>query len=335
MKHVFVIGSHSPYLTALGVIDHLKLDKKDILFIWGRNYQCIFHDAEIESYDLSDLYVIYFRNNTLKNIKDCIVKIDDFITDKIGTEYVLYIPLLNFPFMQIWATNIFCRDIKFIQEGIIDFCSRKRESLINCFFNTFYLQSNRVWKADNWNTELRLKNKTISETFAITDKLFQEIDCKHTIVKWPICKLNYTLNPDSSFFLFESAVEMKLVEKDIFIDSIKKMIRKYGRTINYIKFHPFQSEQNKETIKQLFIENGLEYSEMPNDIPFELVLASYKNLNIYGFTTSLVFFAQLMGHNAISCCKLLLRSKTFQKYWDNFSWHLRSYGDDYFNITDL
>jgi hypothetical protein len=49
------------------------------------------------------------------------------------------------------------------------------------------------------------------------------------------------------------------------------------------------------------------------EIPFELLLTSHKNLCIYGFGTSLLVFAQTLGHNVTSNEMNLFVSKKYRK----------------------
>lgn len=335
MKHVFVVGSHTQYLTSMGTILSLKLSEEEVVFIWGRHYRCRYHDPKYVGHDLSDTYVIYFRHNTKRNLNDTISKIDAFIDNKIKEDYTLYVSHLQFPFSQIMATNRKCVDVKFIQEGIIDFCSPQKETIYDWLINVLILRSDRVWKSSKWNTSFRLENKEISETFAISDCMFKDINCKHSIVKWPAYDLNIELNAGNPIFLFESAVEMGLVDKKLFMTKTELMIEKYARAENYVKFHPFQSAKNKKEIIGIFNKFSKGVKELPEDIPFELILSSQQHLTLYGFSTSLLFFGRLAGHNATICGDSLLKSGKFRKYWRIFRRQLGIYGNNSFTFETI
>lgn len=330
MKHIFIIGSHTPYLTALGTIQYLQLNKKDIIFIYGRNYKCYCIDNDIEQYDLSDLYYIYLKNRKRNEIHKQIEKIKIFINSTIKIPYTLYIPHLAFYFFQIWAMHPFCKDIKFIQEGITDFCLPNKRFHIpskkQIFTNLFLLNNTWCWETSKWNDTKKIRDKNITETFAISDKLFSSMSCKHTIIKWPQIKLPIKLDKSATFFVLESLVEQKYIEKEIFMDSCKRMINKYGKEKNYIKFHPYQTKNNCKAILEIFTELGKNVKELPNDIPFEIILAEGNRLKICGFTTSLIYYAALLGHEVHNCTKLLCRSTYFvNHYWKNYSKRLSIY----------
>lgn len=338
MKHVFLIGSHTPYLTSLGVISKLNLNKADVIFVFGRNYKCDLIKNDCLSFDITDKYYIYYKNNTRKKIREHIKWLDDFIDNRISDHYCLYVPHIDFDTFKIFATHSLCCDVKFIQEGIVDFCvpegTKPRYSINDIYIRLWLLRGTRLWKTAGWNSPCKL-NFPISETFAITDKLFRPMSCEHTVVKWPIIDTGIVIENNASIFVFESAVERKDIEKEVYMNSTKLMIDKYGSSINYVKFHPFQSKQNINQIISIFKDKGLNVSPLPDDIPFELILCSKEKYRVCGFTTSLVYFAHLLGHEAHICGTTLLSSKKFHKYWESYTSQLISCYGDIFKYENL
>ena len=55
MKHVFVINSHTTYLTAMGTIDYLKLEVSSIIILLVRNYKNTYMRKDYRILDASDL----------------------------------------------------------------------------------------------------------------------------------------------------------------------------------------------------------------------------------------------------------------------------------------
>lgn len=327
MKHIFVIGSHTPYLTSLGVIEKNKLDKKDIVYILGRNYKCFKTIDGISSYDLSDVYYIYLKNNTRKKIIDSVERIDRFVADEIGEPYTLYIPHLAFYFFQVLATNTLCQSIKFIQEGIADSCVPENRfrlpTLKQIYVNSFIMNFGRTWESNGWN-DYRCNVRHPSETFANNERLFSEMKCKHTVVIWPKLELPVEYKPNGTYFVFESLVEQKNIEPEIFFSATEKLIKKFAGEVNYVKFHPYQAKEHIDVIKKLFFRHGFGYEVIPPDIPFEMVLASQSKMKVCGFTTSLIFFAALMPqHEAHICAPALYGSKRFlNRYWKEYSGYI-------------
>ena len=338
MKHVFLIGAHTPFLTSLGVISKLNLTKEDVIFVFGRNYKCDIIKNDYLSFDISDKYYIYYKNNTRKNIREHIKWLDNFIDNNICDNYCLYIPHLQFSTFQVFATHPLCIDVKFIQEGIVDFCvpegTKVKYSCVDIYIRGWLLRGTRLWKVAGWNYPSKL-NFNISETFAVNEKLFHLMNCKHTVVQWPIVDAGIQIEKDSTIFVFESAVERKDIEKDNYIASTRLLVEKYGRTNNYIKFHPYQTKENKEEILSIFNDRKLNTLILPDNIPFELILCSKEKYRVCGFTTSLIYYAQLLGHEAHICGVTLLSSNKFQKYWNSFSSQLNSCYGDIFKNEDL
>lgn len=335
MKHVFWIHNHTTYLTAKGVIEKLKLPSRDIVFVLARNYKCFDLGDEIPAYDMSDI-VMSPITESKRHVADEVEIIDKFINEKVGEVFTFYIPHLCAYIYQVFLTHKLCADIKFIQEGIIDCCTggsvssmSLRSRLKQLYLSTTYRGWRRFWKAAGWD-DYKYGVKHASESFSITDSLFSKADCKHTIVEWPKMTLPISLENDGVYFVFESLVEQRNIEKEVFLEASGKLIMKFGGIHNYVKFHPAQKDENKGYIKSLFSKNGFHMEQLPDNVPFEMILANQPHMKVCGFTTSLVFFAALMPqHEAHICVPALYKSKRFiRKSWKNFESNLkRCYGD--------
>ena len=341
MKHVFVIGSHTPYLTAIGVINKLGLKHEDVVFVLGRHYKCFDQPKDITLYDLSDWYQFRLWHQSRFEIKKIVNKIDLFITEQIAEKFILYIPHVWGYFFQIMGTHSWCSKIKFIQEGIIDFCVEdgnfSKPSFKQKIINTFIMNFGRCWYCSEWN-DYRYNIKHADETFALTEPLFSKLDCKHTVVEWPKMNIPLKLADYGVYFVFESLVEQRNIEKYIFMEAIEKMIRKYAGKHNYVKYHPFQKQENKDYITSLFEKCGTSAELLPDNVPFEMILATQPHMKVCGFTTSLIFFSALLPqHEAHICVPALFSSKKFVKgYWNNFKSHLnRCYGEGRFDFEAL
>jgi len=85
--------------------------------------------------------------------------------------------------------------------------------------------------------------------------------------------------------------------------------------MNYFKFHPFQSAENREYITSLFTKRGLQFKELPMEFPFEVYLSSYKHMTVLGFKSSLLVFAKQLGHNTVSLENELLANSARYSHW--------------------
>lgn len=337
MKHVFCIGSHTRYLTAMGVINKYKLPYKDVVFVLWRHYECYALPDEIKTYDMSH-NMMTPRTATKKQIMIYFEELEGFLNNEIAEEYTLYIAHLANYDWQVMATNKLCVDLKFIQEGIIDFCVgphyHRRLSLVELlkrfYVDTFFMNFGRSWWPRNWDY-YRYGVRHVSETFAISEGLFNKMECKHTIIEWPKTKLPIVLLDDSIYFVFESLCDTGGIERAVYMEATEKMIKKFAGEHNYVKFHPSQKEESKDYIKSLFQKKGFQVEQLPDNVPFEMILASQPHMEVCGFTTSLVFYAALMPqHKAHICVPALYKSRKFANgsYWKNFEANLkRCYGD--------
>lgn len=331
MKHVFIINAHTPYLTALGAINYHKIEDKDVVFVLGRNYRCFEKREGISVYDLSDLYNYRLSIFNRRNLLNKLGEVKSFVDKTINEEFILYLPHLNYYFFQVFATHPLCKEIKFIEEGIVDFCENESMpevlSIKSKVLNTLYFRNTDYWNGSRWNTYLKLGTKRVNETYAITDKLYQNIPCQHTVVKWPFIALKKDLDDEAAFYVFDSLVEQKIVDFDSYFSVCKKVIGKFHNKKNYVKFHPYQLNEVKQAILSFFSDNGWMVEELPNDIPFEMILCNKKHLKVCGFTTSLVFYASLMGHEAHIYMKDFMKIPAFAEYWRNFTKSLCMYGN--------
>lgn len=326
MKHIFLIHSHTLFLTAVGVIEKEHLKKEDIIFVYSRNYKNSL-PYNFKSFDFSKeiektFYMLFSwsrRNfNYDKEKRDKIVRFfDDFVASYASEGYYLYVCHLQAYANQILATNTLCKECFFIQEG-----GRVMTSLITnhikwfcrLYNNTILRNEKRFWKMTNWfPNELTPYKKSIV-AYAFDASYFNNFPRETRIVKWPEIKLDININSDFPIFLLEGAVELGQIEQSVYYDAVKKLITEFAGKRNYIKFHPKQNEKVKTLYLSIFTKLGLEVEELPMDVPFELILTSYKGLKLYGFGTSLLFYGKALGHNVNSKEEYLFSSRRYRSY---------------------
>lgn len=331
MKHIFIVHSNTAYLTALGVINLRQISHKDIIIVTGRNQKCYLLDEDISLFDLSHIYDFKLKQNSRTCIISQLHQLRDFIDKNVNDTFVTYTPHLNYYFFQTFATHPNCKSIKFIQEGIVDFCKpenvKEKVSLRLLYINKYILIGTWAWCSDRWNTYRKLKGIRVDETFALSDHLFKYMSCVHSIIKWPHMNIEEKFPDNATFFVFESAVEQNTIELDIYIHACYKLINRHASKTNFVKYHPYQSNIVKERIIDIFNKCNLTVSILSGDVPFELLLCSKNKLKVCGFTTSLIFYASLLGHETHICVNALLKSKSFQNYWNVFRRQLECYGD--------
>lgn len=328
MKHLFIINSHTTYLTSIGVVNYKSLNEREVCFVYIRYYSNGVFNVPYKTIDLSAYYNILSKNKFV-SIANVIKAIDDNIFSLVeGNEYIMYAPHPGgTKFFQVILSNKLCVGFNYVQEGALVFEKIFSKSRLPVQYDIYdklikILFKHRVWATYNdWSLPPFLDNLQYKpECFTISKGFFKHLDCPEHIVKWPKYEIEgsaFEITPSFPCFIFESSVEMGVVEKDIYFKYVKELISEKSSDVNYVKFHPSQSKENQKEILDLFSKYHKEVKELRKDFPFELYLSSYSNMNIIGFNSSLIVFAKEMGHNTFSLEQKLLddseKYRTFRK----------------------
>jgi hypothetical protein len=320
MKYLFIVHSHTVFLTSIGVINYLKICDEDIRFIYVRKYQNSIYKKPSKMIDLSNEYdlcnaslIHYWRFRKVWKSVD--INIESFI----GEKYIAFIPHPRNYLYQLFISNKKCEGINYIQEGAFapNKLFKKKMGLksfiylvSNFFLFPFY--KHRIWVSTHWLLPSFItKNKKI-ECYAISPNIFNKLDCNMHIIEWPNLKIDGEKNLEYPFFVFDSSIEHGIVEKKVYMEATKKLIQEKAESVNYIKFHPAQQHENMCLIKSFFTCANKVSIELPADIPCEAYLSTYENMKIYGFNSSLLIFAKQLHHNIFSFeSELLKNSKKY------------------------
>ena len=331
MKYIFVINSHTTFLTSLGTINYLKLPQKNVLLLYVRNYKNTAVDVIYHVEDISDLYdLCEHLFDGFKKREEIIGRIDNFINSKIIDKYELFVPHLANGLFQILYTYPYCQKVSYIQEGGIPFKAAYKtrlslfEKSIYRIYNRYYLRTDRVWKPFRWYVQGRIKNTYELDSYAISNTFFKYLPSHNHIIKWPKISIPITIESHSTIFIFDGFVHHGFVEKKIYIELSRRLIEEYHNIKNYIRFHPAQDKKERENIKSIFYEMGFSFEIMDENIPFELVISSVSNLCIAGFGSSLLYFAKDYGHTVICKDRWLQVSDLYRNY-------KRKHGFEYFD----
>lgn len=318
MKHVFVVHSHTTFLISMAAISKLSLAKDDVILLYGRKYSISCVDVPYRVLNMDDIY--YHKTSGLKFVlspkeqKKYEKEVDYFIDNQINDDYAFYTPHLCFPAFQLILTNPRCKKLNLIQEAAVTWFDKSFS--FNTFIkNSLVLFNQRLWYRNNWFLPDFIYGMFSDiNTFALTETYWSPLHhTRHIVVEMPRYDLNVNFNSSKPIFVFEASVEHKQIEKIIFMKGCEKLISECKEDINYVKFHPAQTDDNKKQILSMFGNSKVE--ELPMGVPFELILSSYKNLKVYGFTTSLIVYAYDMGHKVICRARQLgEKSKMFHKY---------------------
>lgn len=324
MKNVFIINSHTTFLTAIGTIVFLKLKKDNVILITMRHFSSKLIRLECRTYDISDIEDKYalpqvWRNEAIR--KAYINDIDNFIQEKIKDQFILFAPHFSHPLFQSFYTSQLCHSGNYIQEGGIPFKNAYRiklslyETITSFLINKFFLRTSRIWMPHGWYVEGKLYKNTQINSYATSDQFFKYLPSNNHIIKWPKVEVDITIEEGACVFIFDGFVQNKFVERDFYIESCKKMIIQHSKEHNYLRFHPSQTIEDKKEICSIFEKNHFQYIIMDSDIPFELILSSTnQRLTVVGLGSSLLFFARDFGHTVICHDRWLVKSKYYRRY---------------------
>lgn len=326
MKHIFLIHSHTLFLTSIGVIEKENLAKEDVIFLYSRNYNNSL-PYSFESYDLSkeieDTYYIIFswsRRNFWFNKKHRDVSVqffDSFLAEHAPGGFILYACHLQSFANQIIATNRLCKECFYIQEGgrVMTPDITTRVKWFCRLYNFIFLHGEkRIWKMTNWFPNENTPYRKPITAYAFDKAYFCDVPKETKMVSWPRIDVDIELKINWPMFLLEGAVELGQVDRKTYMEAVDRLVGMYAKKDNYIKFHPKQSNKIKLEFKGMFEKRGLCVEELPMSIPFELIVANFKDLDLYGFGTSLLFYGQAFGHRVTAHEEWLMGSARYRAH---------------------
>ncbi|GAB2642894.1 hypothetical protein GCM10027035_41150 [Emticicia sediminis] len=313
------------FLTALGTVEYLKLKEEDIVFLYTRNYKSTIIPISFTQIDFSDIFADSMKRGEeffFWKLNKLIDQVDKRISSVVPNEYIAYLPHVGVFLPQVIATNLHCTGIRLIEEGIgcyslsIGERTSSLREITKRFLSFIVNQYRRYWFTDQPFYHKFLLKRLLyeTETFGLSLDTYKSLSYKKNIIKWPNIKTNVNLDKSFPIFIFEAAIEQKFVSEPKYFSSVKIMIDQASQATNYVKYHPFQSENNKQTIRGYFKAKNVELIELPTDTPFELILLQFKNLNVFGFGSSLLLYAKNLGHQVQLFEYLLIDDPLYFRY---------------------
>lgn len=316
MKHVFIVNSHTTFLTSLGTVAYLHLQDDEVLFLYMRNYKNSITPVPYQIVNCDDM--IEVCRDITSQYKSTIKKVDAFIDKYLTGKYSLYVPHLWHYFFQILYTHNRCIRVSFVQEGGAPFTNVFDNETpfierIKSFIRHAILRR-RTFEC-KWYKRGTLYKQRVLDSYAINNVYFRYLRSVNHIVQWPKTKLDIIINPQSPIFVFDGFLRNGLVEHDVYLSCCKEIINKKASKTNYIKFHPAQSDDERETIISYFKSANKDAELMRDDVPIENIITQFTGLTFIGFTSSLLYYAHDFNHNVV-CCEDLIwaNSSLFRQF---------------------
>ncbi|WP_367181642.1 polysialyltransferase family glycosyltransferase [uncultured Fibrobacter sp.] len=332
MKHVFIINSHTTFLTSMGTVEYLHLKSEDVVFLYMRNYKNSITPVPFRFFDITVLFnkiqlewnkTCHEQNNLIRDEqKKLINELDLFVIQHIKNKYHLYIPhLWAIPF-QLFYTNSMCKKVSYIQEGAV--CQKKvfwvNRPLLERLRLFIYLRFCKVrFFYGCWFISGCIYKQFHLDSYATNNHYFAYLPSRNHIIKWPLIKINEKFDVKNFFFIFDGFVGNHIAEYDVYMCNCGKIIDEYATSDNYIKFHPEQTLQERNQILTFFEKKNVKFQILNDDIPMEYIILSLDKATFVGFGSSLLHYAKDCGHNVICHDDWMMEtSLLFQKHQREF-----------------
>ena len=302
MKHLFIINSHTTFLSAMGTADYLHLPQNDVIFAYMRNYKNSVTKVPYKVIDVTELYDSTIQYYSGKPLSYVIKEIDEFVDHNIKENYSLYVSHLVVPLFKILYTNKLCKRVSYIQEGAFTgknaFCTNISfvHKLKN--FIKLYFRGDR-WFDGEWYMAGTIYKQRKLDSYAINDKFWQYLPSQNHIISWPKISLPIDINNNYPIFIFDGYVANGMSEYDVYLSNSKRLVEEYSKDTNYIQFHPAQSEKERTEICNYFKEQNKSVKILSDTVPMEYIIISAKDLTFIGFGSSLLYYATDQGHKVV------------------------------------
>jgi hypothetical protein len=153
-----------------------------------------------------------------------------------------------------------------------------------------------------------------------------QADKRRVIKFWSSEKETNSDKLENAIIWVEDSFNKQYVNRQADIDnalkqSVNYIKTKFGETHNHwVKLRPAMGPEKSEIIPHL--ENaGIRYRILENETPLELILSKSQKVVLVGARSSLLFYAEIMGHKSYSYFRLLKNRKhnTFESM--DFFWN--------------
>lgn len=325
MKHIFWVHSHTSFYTSLAIIDYLKLDAENIIFISDRNYSnkyfdCEFHDFSCIVNKLSPFTIKtgFFLGRIQKDLD---VEIDKIVRDN---NFIAYIPHLSHPAFQILITHDKSVGYNFIEEGLANYIIenyqgatfRKFSKAINSLIAIYNYFNNRVTLNHKIFGNYRKYN--FEPKYFLIDNKYHIQHKNQVMLTWKPHDVEIKIPQNSIILILGPTLEYNMASRDQFVASLQKLLDypKVKTSNFYVKYHPYNNESTMKLIEGVLHRNEIKFKIIPNDEPIEQLLRNDKDFTIIGIDSSLLFYAKILNkkNKVISAYKYLLKNDdTYQE----------------------
>lgn len=325
MKHAFFVHSGITYAISLAIIEHKKIDISSVI-IFSEN----FNNCLLPIKTISLIKSIYPYKSKLKKY-NIPYYIDNYININFKDEkFVLYMQSA-LPNHRVFMTHKNCAGFCFFEEGFANYHKYDNLQLLSIYHHNLpwrvNLKTSLKFALSEFNKVIRGYSPRLNdlpswpncyanfknvEYFCFSNFAFQGIpERKKIILSFDVLKRSdlkvNELNLDGkTIWLSDSFIETFKLPLSSYYDALEQGLSAYysiankPRDIIYIKFHQAESKESKERTLSFFDKLNYKYILIDTSAPMELILLHSKNCDIISYTTSLLYYASILGHNSYS-----------------------------------
>lgn len=350
MKYIFTIHSHITFLSALAVIKYEKFSKERVILI-SSNYNVPLKDYKIvPSYDETEKSFLTKLKNL--NYPAAYDRYIEKMTD--GEDYFAFIDLMSSG-NRILITNPKCKGFHFIEEGIVNYGNYDSFRMLTIDIDQFPWRMNygKHWKLILDGIFRLLRGRSLKllalpihpniyanfqgvKFYCFSEKAFLNVHPENKVVT-PFSIIREEMKTmvkglDISgycLWLGDGMNRVYGIELEEFILALKTFLENWRKQENNIlnrkmsiKFRPDQSEEEKKATIEIFESFGFETTILPYDTIIEALLISSENVNVMGNGTSLLIYANVLGHRSYSIFRNIPDkyniplAKDYSGFWD-------------------
>lgn len=317
MKHVFYIQNHITKICMDSVVDHLKIDWKDVIIITFEKYKKSFAPFE-KDYSEAAIYDYKMEEGLTEGGKIIGAKNEwkrHHRTKAIvgSNPFTLYSPVDSRNLLRhlIFLKN--CSAYYLIEEGLstyFDFSAWQFEK--KPFKWTWLLQP----KATQYITQHPInKYEKLKGAYGFSETSYPYLDERSVIPMKMVSEQKGTLDSDfsSEVIVFDGMVDNGQCSISHLVEFLSEALDSIEAKTFYYKFHVRQSAEEREAIQDLFKTKGVEGRQLGDAVIVEEL--SYNNeFRLYGFYSSLLYYhTKLSNGSAMSFGKWFLSSLPAEK----------------------
>lgn len=343
MKHLFLVHTPVTYLVSISVIKELKISKKDAIIIFHE-----FDDKDIlenDMYTHESMKEFYKKNFFGKlyeyfryfNIPDRMDKVIDKI---VGDEkFTAYVPVLT-PVHKFLITHRNCISFNFIEEGLAQYFKEDTLETINPLYRKYSWRSSITKNTKRILNEMYLVLRGYNFKLSGLPFSYSCYNSFRNIIFYGLSQDSYPLINDQKKVVlsfekknfsgikqkYNISLDGKIVwigdpgvihhgfNEKIYLQGIKEgcinFIKHKGVSDIFIKFHRDESDNLRQVVKKLFLDNKISIQVIPDSAIMELLLFEANNVTLIGVYSSLLYYASIMGHKSFSIWEFLKEEYT-------------------------